>query len=403
MLFHLLQFIRSLLKNPTVVITALFTAFIACAYAFGIYLFSTMIPDMRGDLGYTAQTVGLISALTQAGLMAGGLIVGHVWQRIGALRTILITQFIVAFCLILTTFVTNAAQLTLICMVLGACASFIWIPMTPYVQTHIPLKRHGIALGMMGGGTSWGVFLNGLFIPPVIENSTWRMVWLTAGSAALVLCIIGYLALKAIPPLSATEDQETKHPVKTIDVLKDLSAVFIILITMINGLAFLPFETYLTSLFRDQHGWTLAGATGLWSGIGIGGMMGGIGFGVLTDRIGPKRAMIIANAFMAFAAIAAWLSASAYIVYPAVFVFGIGYNGVFGVLAAYVARIMEPAAAGLLISLSFIALGLGSLTGNFTGGLLTGMPGGYNILYGLVAAFATANVLLTFALRREPQ
>ena len=128
-------------------------------------------------------------------------------------------------------------------------------------------------------------------------------------------------------------------------------------------------------------------------------MMGGIGFGLLTDRIGPKRAMIIANAFMAFAAVAAWISASVYVVYPAVFLFGIGYNGIFGILAAYVARIMEPAAAGLLISLSFIALGFGSLTGNYAGGLLTGMQGGYDILYGLVAVFAIANVLLTFALR----
>ena len=371
----------------------------ACAYAFGIYLFSTMIPDMRGDLGYTPQTVGLISALTQAGLMAGGLIVGHVWQRLGALRTILITQFVVAISLILTTFVTNAVELTLICIVLGACASFIWIPMTPYVQTHIPVKRHGIALGLMGGGTSWGVFLNGLFIPPVIENASWRMVWLIAGSVALVLCIVGFFVLRTIPPMSPVENHEASRPAKTLDVLKDLSGVVIILITMINGLAFLPFETYLTSLFRDEHGWTLATATGLWSAIGIGGMMGGIGFGLLTDRIGPKRAMIIANAFMAFAAVAAWISASVYIVYPAVFLFGIGYNGIFGILAAYVARIMEPAAAGLLISLSFIALGFGSLTGNYAGGILTGMQGGYDILYGLVAVFAIANVLLTFALR----
>ncbi len=388
------------MKNPTLVIVPVFTAFVASAYAFGIYLFSTMIPDMRGELGYTPETVGLISGLAQAGLMAGGLVIGYIWHVIGAGRTLLLTQLAIAICLVLTGFVTGTPALSVLCVILGVCSAFMWVPMTPYVQAFIPPERHGIALGIMGGGTSYGVFLNGLLIPPIIEHYGWRMVWILAGGLSFLLFLIGWQVLRRIKPLD-THAAGTTGRTSARDLLKNRSAIFAIVITFMNGLAFLPFETYLTSLFRDQHGWTMTAATGLWSAIGLGGMAGGIGFGLLADRIGARLALAVANGLLAAACLVTWLSSSLMVVYPALFVFGLAYNGIYGVMAAYVARTMSPATAGLLLGLSYIALGFGSLTGNYSGGLMTGQNGGYFLLYGLVMGLAALNVAFTFALKPD--
>jgi len=65
-------------------ITLFFTAFVAATYAFGVYLFATIVPDIRAALGFGQDVVGLATGLTQAGLMISALLSGMVATAIGA-------------------------------------------------------------------------------------------------------------------------------------------------------------------------------------------------------------------------------------------------------------------------------------------------------------------------------
>ncbi|HVI92013.1 MAG TPA: hypothetical protein VM659_27230, partial [Dongiaceae bacterium] len=74
-------------KSPLEV-TLFFTAFVAVTYGFGIYLFATLVPDMRLSLGFGYATVGLATGIAQAGFLVASLLSGILAPVIGASRLI---------------------------------------------------------------------------------------------------------------------------------------------------------------------------------------------------------------------------------------------------------------------------------------------------------------------------
>ena len=55
-------------------LTLLLTSFIAVTYAFGVYMFSTLLPDMRAALGLNYTEIGWITGLGQVGFLLGAFV-----------------------------------------------------------------------------------------------------------------------------------------------------------------------------------------------------------------------------------------------------------------------------------------------------------------------------------------
>src|SRR4051794_23838629 len=95
-------------------IILLLTAFIATAYGMGIYLFATLVPDMRADLELTPRTIGLISGLAQAGTMGAALLIGPIWGRFGALFTMMAAQAILGVSMLAVGFSGQSWQIMIL-------------------------------------------------------------------------------------------------------------------------------------------------------------------------------------------------------------------------------------------------------------------------------------------------
>lgn len=63
-------------------VTLLFTAFIASAYGFGIYLFATLAAEMRADLSLDYSTIGVATGIAQGGFPAASLLSGVLAPRV---------------------------------------------------------------------------------------------------------------------------------------------------------------------------------------------------------------------------------------------------------------------------------------------------------------------------------
>jgi len=265
------------------------------------------------------------------------------------------------------------------------------------VQAVIPQKRQGIVLGLASSGLAYGVFVVGFVAPLLISAFGWRAVWLAAGIYAATLCLLGFIVLAKMPPV---KQERVKLGGAHADPHLFLSAPALLMIgiNFFAGLAFHPFQTYLTLLFRDLHHWSMPSAAALWSAIGAGGMVGGVVFGALADRFGPKRTLVLANCLLLGAALTVWLISSRVPVYAAMIAFGMAYNAIWGLYATWIARNFTAGDAARLMGFTLVSSGIGSTAGNYSGGLITSFSGGYGLLYMLVAILVALQLVFSLAL-----
>ncbi|HWT98432.1 MAG TPA: MFS transporter, partial [Terriglobales bacterium] len=184
-------------KSP-LEITLFFTAFVAVTYGFGIYLFAALVPDMRQSLGFGYGTVGLATGIAQAGFLVASLLSGVLAPVIGTSRLIFGSVILSGIGLLLMSRLSGAGEMTVVLTLMGAAAASVWVPMVGVCQQVIPARHHGKALGLMSSGTSYGVFVNGLIVPPLLTSFGWPSVWLTTGVLTSLLLLATLWRLRGL-------------------------------------------------------------------------------------------------------------------------------------------------------------------------------------------------------------
>jgi MFS family permease len=365
-------------------ITILFSCFIAANYAFGIFLFATLAPEMTKALGLGYDAVGFASGLAQVALALAGLLSGIITPMIGTKRMILLPTLVSAVCLIVLSTTRNSTLVVILLTFLGACAGCMWVPMVAAARAEISPDHLGKALGLMSSGTAYGFMLNGLIVPPLLARWGWQSVWLVAGSLTLALVAVG--AIRLGPPTArAPERAAMDSRAQSIRGGLSRRGVQVVALWLVSGATLVPYQMYLSSMLQDAYGWPSDLAARTWSAIGVGGMLGGFLFGSIADRFSIKWTLVLTYLLLLLANIAVaatdWVNA----VYAGVILFGLAYYAVFGLLSAYIAKESDASGAARLSALSFVALGFGSTAGNYFGGLLLEYTRSFTALYGSLA------------------
>lgn len=396
-------------------VTLIFTAFIAVAYGFGIYLFATLTAEMRADLALDYGAIGLATGSAQGGFLVSSLLSGVLAPRLGPLRLILGSVAATTAALMLMSrlpagdpFILLTALLT----VMGAGAAAVWVPMVAVAQSVIPLRHRGKALGLMSSGTAYGVFLNGLIIPQLVvagARGSWRDVWLVMGAIAGALLVLGFWRLRALGRVmpvspSSAAPSSTPEPNRWQSLARPL-ALLLIATMFLNGLACMPFQTYLAPLLQDDLGLPIAFAGRVWSVIGLTGMVGGFLVGLLADRISIKWAMVLTYVVLAAAALAVLAVSTGHLaadvaMLVAAALFALAFNAIYGLVPAYIST-MFGGGATLLFGFGNIAIGLGGLVGNIAGGYAREAAGTFTPIYTLILAATLAQILLAIATPNE--
>lgn len=392
-------------RPSAIEVTLFFTAFVAITYGFGIYLFASLVPEMRRDLGFDYATVGLITGIAQAGFLVASLLSGIAAPAIGPLRLILGAVFATSISLLLMTKTGDILSLGVLLTVMGGAAAAVWVPMVAISQQVIPAGHQGKALGLMSSGTSYGVFLNGLLVPPMIATTGWRSIWLVLGVGAFTLLLVAAWRLRRLKMTSADQPKQqrqatSKTPFKERlrEVLRPIG-LLMILTMFLNGLACMPFQTFLVSLMREDFGWPVSEATHVWSLIGGIGMVGGFALGWLADHITIKWAMVLTYLLLAAATLVVLamppvIAPQTWLMNLAGLLFGLAFNAIYGLVPAYISAVFRGDAATLLFGIGNIALGLGGLLGNMIGGYAKTLSGNFTPIYGIVTLASLLLVII---------
>lgn len=392
---------RLLARSPApVVVTVVFTSFISVTYGFGVYLFAALMPEMRATLTFDYAFAGAVAGYAQIGYLSSSLAIGFLAPLIGPARTVAGSMVICTICLLALSGIGSPISLAALLVCLAAMAASVWTPMAQLAQQLIPEQHQGKALGLMSSGTSYGVFINGLIVPPLVLAFGWRSVWLVVGATAACLTLIGILSLSRLGDRHFSRDaRQSRSSSETPQRSSSFRGPLILLIIMfLSGLACMPFQTFLTSYLRDEHAWSPELSARIWSMIGIAGMFGGFLMGSIADRISVKRTLTLAFVLLFFAAAIACRPTSPAIVFAGAGLFGIAFNSIFGLVPAYVSKTTQGTGATRLFGVLNLSVGLGNMSGNIVGGNMRETLATFNPMYVGIAGIVLVLILLTFLL-----
>ena len=389
-------------------ITILFTSFIAATYGFGVYLFSTILPDMKVDLHFSYTEAGGFISLAQVGFLVGALTSSVLAHRLGAKRLILLSVLASCISLFGLIFVSERWHIAVLLTTAGAAAAAVWVPMVAVAQELIPIKHQGKAIGLMSSGTAYGVFVNGLAVPILLPEWGWRAVWVFAAILACTFFVWGWARLSKHedsrntnnPDSSATPIEQSNERISIGQLFRQPSILLILVMMFLNGIACMPAQNYLMSYLRDDLGYDLAIAGRAWSAIGLFGMAGGFMMGALADKIGVKKSLTLTYLLLSVATALFLHHGGAYEVYLGAAIFGLAFNAIFGLVPAYVSLNFPKSSATLIFGLATVLLGVGSMIGNFYGGVIHDAFNSFSAVFLISTITALLLACLSFSLDR---
>ena len=389
-------------------ITILFTSFIAATYGFGVYLFSTILPDMRAELHFSYTEAGGFISLAQVGFLVAALTSSVLTHRMGAKRLILLSVLTSCISLFGLIFVSERWHIAVLLTTAGAAAAAVWVPMVAVAQELIPIKHQGKAIGLISSGTAYGVFVNGLAVPILLPEYGWRAVWVFAAILACTFFVWGWARLSRHedsrntnnPDSSATPIEQSNERISIGQLFRQPTILMILVMMFLNGIACMPAQNYLMSYLRDDLGYDLAIAGRAWSAIGLFGMAGGFVMGALADKIGVKKSLTLTYLLLSVATALFLHHGSAYEVYLGAAIFGLAFNAIFGLVPAYVSLNFPKSSATLIFGLATVLLGVGSMIGNFYGGVIHDAFHSFSAVFLISTITALLLACLSFSLDR---
>ena len=407
-----------------------FTGFIGVSYGFGIYLFASLAPAMRGALGFSYGDMGVITSLAQISFLGFALLSGFLTARMNSVSLMLSAIGICAAALWVTSIASAVWVMAAMLIALAGTASAVWTPMVEATQRFIPPQHHGRALGLMSSGTAYGVFINGLIIQFFLDDYGWRFIWLA--SFILTACLwvgawvlffrtrrraqtgtrqeararagAGAAADAAAGVRSGVRSGAVAEAVENSVAPCDFNAprrlaVLVIISMFFHGFACVPFQNYFSSFLVAEYGYRVVETATAWKIIGVVGMFSGFLMGWLGDRITIRWSLMISLILLLISTLMLIVGlAQGYWIWLIAICFGMAFYPIFGLVPAFIARNFSGARASRIFGLGNVGLGIGAALGNVVGGALKTATGSFVGSYTLFLGAALVGCVLCFYL-----
>jgi MFS family permease len=252
---------------------------------------------------------GLISSITNLGMLAGGVIFGILADKFGRVRIFTYTILLFAVGTALTGLAQNIEQVYLFRFIAGLGAGGEYGIGMALVAEAWPKNKQGRASSYVSVGAQYGVILAALLSAMILPSWGWRGLFFV-GLAPVIFAFIVRKKLDESPVW--VESQKKKQLVQKQGKLKQLFATPRIAVTTValaimatvqiagyNGLMI-----WLPSMLQQSQGLSVS-SSALWTISTAAGMIAGmLTFGQFIDRFGMKRSYGI---FLAASAVAVFL------------------------------------------------------------------------------------------------
>jgi SHS family lactate transporter-like MFS transporter len=315
--------------------------------AFDFFLLTFVIKAIAADFRVSKTDVALALTLTLAARPVGAFVFGRLADRFGRRPVLMIDVGLYSVLAIASAFSPNLITLLVLRTLFGFAMGGEWGIGASLALESAPVKSRGVISGILQEGYPMGYFLAAianLFVPQI----GWRGLLALGAIPALLILYIR----SSVPESPAWEAAKAAGAHKSRPSFRaamkgrwGLMVYAVIMMTLFNFFSHGTQDAYPTFL-QVQHGYSAGLVSTLTIVLNIGAVGGGLIFGALSERIGRRRAIVLAS-LLALPVIPLWAyAATPLLLGLGAFLIQIAVQGAWGVVPAHLNELSPPAARG---------------------------------------------------------
>ncbi len=260
--------------------------------AFDFFLLVFLLTAIAKEFGTDVKAVAAAIFLTLAARPFGAFFFGLLADRFGRRPILMIVILAFSAFSALSGFARSLNELLLIRVLFGFAMGGEWGIGASLVMESVPAKLRGPVSGLLKSGYPSGYFLASIVYGLLFTTIGWRGMFFVGIAPALLVFLIR-LHVEESPAFVARKAGPRTNPFKELASNWKIALYMIVLMAAFNAFSHGTQDLYPTFLQKQHH--FDAHLTGLLAAImNVGAIVGGISFGIWSERIGRKRAIVIA-------------------------------------------------------------------------------------------------------------
>ncbi len=314
--------------------------------AFDFFVLVFVVPSVAADFGRTIPDIALAISVTLAFRPVGAFIFGLMADRYGRRLPLMIDLVFFSIVEVLSGLAPNYATFMVLRALFGIGMGGEWGVGASLAMEKVPRRWRGVLSGLLQEGYATGYLLAACAFFFVYPHFGWRAMFFLGGAPALLAVFIR-LKVKESDVWARTRHDDWSQLGRAIVANWRLFLYLALMMTMMNFVSHGTQDMYPTFL-QKQRGFSPRESAVIAMIYNVGAICGGLVIGYLSDRIGRRRAMVLAL-LLAILAIPLWAYAptTALLVFGA-FVLQFFVQGAWGVVPAHINELSPDSVRGFL-------------------------------------------------------
>ena len=364
----------------------------------GLWSIVVVLPSVQADFGVDRGAASLAYAACMIGFGLGGVFVGRLVDRYGALPPVLIAATAISLGFYAAAFTTAIWQFTLINgALIGFGASATFAPMMADISQWF-VKRRGIAIALVASGN----YLAGVVWPMVLQQlltiGDWRQAYIIIGTVcAATMFPLTLFLLKRAPSEADQQRAATasgRHQVRhETDMPKWLVQGILVFAGLSCCVAMSMPQVHIVAYCVDLDFGVDRGAEMLSIMLGAG-IISRLASGFIADRIGGVRTLLLGSVLQTLTLILYVPFDGLTSLYIVSALFGLSQGGIVPSYAIVVREYFPSREAGIRVSICVMATIFGMALGGWLSGVIFDVTGSYRAAFIHGVAWNVLNVAL---------
>ena len=319
--------------------------------AFDFFLLVFMLSAIAKEYGTDIKTVSEATFLTLAARPFGAFAFGWMADRFGRRPIMMAVILLFSVFSFASAFAWSLTSLFVIRTLFGFCMGGEWGIGASLVMESIPIKLRGPVSGLLQSGYPTGYFLASLVFFLLFDAIGWRGMFMV-GIAPAILVFLIRMHVDESPVFEQRRHDRPANPIGELAQHWKIALYLIVLMTAFNFFSHGTQDIYPTFL-KEQHKFDthLAGVLAMVGNVGA--IVGGISFGIWSERIGRKRAIIIAS-LLALPVIPFWaFSTTPMMLGVGAFLIQVAVQGAWGIVPVHLNELSPSLVRGMFPGVAY--------------------------------------------------
>lgn len=360
--------------------------------AFDYFLMTFMFSAIAKEFGTDVKAVTEAIFLTLAARPIGAFVFGWLAERFGRRPVLMADILLFSLFELASGFAPSLSSLLVLRFLFGIAMGGEWGLGASLVMESIPARLRGPVSGLLQSGYPSGYFVASLVYFLLFDSIGWRGMFIVGVVPALLVLLIR-MHVKESPVFEARRGKPVANPVAELARHWKIAIYLVVLMTAFNFFSHGTQDLYPTFLQKQHHFDTHT--TGILAAVmNLGAIVGGISFGIWSEKIGRKRAIIIAS-LLALPVIPLWAFTSTPLLLGiGAFLVQVAVQGAWGIVPVHLNELSPPLARSLFPGFAYQ---LGNLIASKNGPIQAGMAEAHGNNYAFALALVCAVMAVIIA------